>query len=108
MLYVESFTDHIVGKVSIISGVDSTLNKNELTQAKSKWFNPNEGFGNWHSVRIGCTKKDVLKNLGVPENSTTDRTWKYSTKCECELPVFFKLYFKKDKLYKIVFSAPAG
>ena len=32
--------------------------------------------------------------------------WRYETICECELPEYFDIFFKENKVTKVVFSAP--
>jgi len=105
-LHTEGYTDAIIGEVTIQEGV--SLNKSEVKKAISPWFKPEQGFGNWHALHLGSTKQDVKKNLGVPKKGSTKNEWRYDSKCACELEVYFTLYFKNERVYKIVFSAPAG
>jgi hypothetical protein len=90
------------------AGVDPAIRASELKQAESKWFNPADGFGNWHALRLGSSRDDVVKNLGEPKKRISANDWQYETTCTCELPEFFDIFFKNDKVAKVVFSAPAG
>ena len=107
-LHVVSYTDLVVGEVTVRMGIDPALSAGELKQAESKWFKADEGFGNWHALHLGSTKDEVLKNLGEPKKRVTGNDWMYETICECELPEYFDVFFKNGQLVKVVFSAPAG
>lgn len=107
-LHVVSYTDSVVGEVTLRVGVDPAIHPDELKQAESKWFRPADGFGNWHALRLGSSREDVAKNLGQPRKKISASDWRYETICECELPEFFDVFFKDDKVVKVVFSAPAG
>jgi hypothetical protein len=107
-LHVVSYTDSVVGELTLRSGVDPTMHDRELKRAESKWFKPADGFGNWHTLHLGSSRDDVLKNLGEPKQQVTANEWRYETICECELPEFFDVFFKDNIVVKVVFSAPAG
>jgi hypothetical protein len=103
-----SFTDSVVGEVTLRVGIDPAIKAAELKKAESNWFSPDEGFGNWHALRLGSLKEQVLKNLGEPKKKVGADNWMYETTCECELPEYFNIYFKEGRVVKVVFSAPAG
>lgn len=105
-LQTVNYTDSIVGELTVQEGV--SIKPSEASVAESPWFNPRQGFGNWHALHLGSTKQEVKKNLGNPVKGSTDNAWRYNSKCACEIEVFFTLYFKNDRIYKVVFSAPAG
>jgi len=105
-LHTESYTDAVVGEVTVEEGV--TVKPTETEAAVSQWFNPQQGFGNWHALHLGSTKRAVKKNLGKPVKGSSKDAWRYDSKCSCEIDVFFTVYFKKDRIHKVVFSAPAG
>jgi hypothetical protein len=107
-LHVVSYTDYVVGELTLGAGVDPTIQASELKQAESKWFRPADGFGNWHALHLGSSKGDVLKNLGEPKKRIAANDWRYETICECELPEYFDIFFKGDNVAKVAFSAPAG
>lgn len=107
-LHAVSYTDYIVGELTLRAGVDPAVHASEIKQAESKWFKPADGFGNWHALHLGSSRDDVAKNLGPPKKKVTANDWRYETTCECELPEFFDVFFKEDKIVKVVFSAPAG
>lgn len=107
-LHVVGYTDSVIGEVTIEEGVNVELKKDELEKATSKWFNPNEGFGNWQDLRLGSTKEEVIENLGLPVKKIEPDQFLYQTRCTCELESFFTLFFQKDRLVKIVLSSPAG
>jgi len=107
-LHVISYTDYVVGEVTLSAGIDPAIKPGEREPASSKWFDPEEGFGNWHALRLGSLKEEVLKNLGQPKKKVTGDQWRYDTICACELPEYFTIFFKDDRVIKIVFSAPAG
>ncbi|MDR2013285.1 MAG: hypothetical protein LBQ20_09660 [Rhodanobacter sp.] len=107
-LHVVSYTDSIVGEVTISEGVSSEIGAAERKSAVTPWFNPKEGFGNWHALNLGASKGDVLKNLGKPEEEISPDEWRYSTACACELPEYFTLSFRSGRLVKIILSAPPG
>ena len=107
-LHTVMYTDSIVGELTITSGIDSSLKALELKQAVSIFFNPEEGFGNWHELHLGSSKADVINNLGQPKQKNNDDSWVYFTSCTCEIPQFLTINFKSDKLYQLILSAPAG
>ena len=107
-LHIVAYTDAVVGKVSVTLGVDPLISKAERLKATSKFFDPREGFGKWHALRLGSSKREVLKNLGEPEKRTTPEEWVYSSSCACELPESFTVFFTDDRLSKVVFSALPG
>ena len=105
-LHTESYTDTVVGEVTVQEGI--AVKPAEVRAATSKWFNPQQGFGNWYALHLGSTKDEVRKNLGNPVKGSAVDAWRYDSSCACELEVFFTMYFKKDRIWKVVFSAPAG
>jgi len=107
-LHVVSFTDAVVGEVTLSQGVEPAIQANELKVATTAFFDPEYGFGNWHALRLGSTKAEVLENLGPPEGDQTENDWKYSSSCACELPQDFTISFRKGRVYQVVFSAPPG
>ena len=107
-LHVVSYTDFVVGEVTLRAGIDPALKGNEVKRAETRWLKPDEGFGNWHELRLGATKDEVLKNLGEPKERINANDWQYATTCACEIPEYFDLFFQQGHLAKVVFSAPAG
>lgn len=107
-LHVVMYTDSVVGELTVTAEIDSSLQKAEQSKAASKFFDPDEGFGNWHALHLGSTKADVLKNLGEPARKNNDDVWEYSTSCACEIPQSFAVRFRDGRLFQIVLSAPAG
>lgn len=107
-LHVVSYTDFVVGDVVITEGVDPAIKPDEHGAAISKWFNPKEGFGNRGALNLGSSRSEVLKNLGEPAEAQKDGGWRYNSKCACELPVGFTVYFTNNRLTKIFLSAPPG
>ena len=107
-LHAVSYTDSVVGELTLEAGVDPVIRTIELKQAESSWFKPADGFGNWHALHLGSSRDDVLKNLGEPKKRVAANDWRYETICECELPEFFDVFFKDNTVVKVVFSAPAG
>jgi hypothetical protein len=107
-LHAVSYTDSVVGELTLRSGVDPALHASEVKQAESKWFKPADGFGNWHALHLGSSRDNVLKNLGEPKQRVAANDWRYETICVCELPEFFDVFFKDNIVVEVVFSAPAG
>ncbi len=105
---ISTFTDAIVGELSLEAGVASTLTASERKSAITKGLDADEGFGNWHALRLGSTKTDVEKNLGRPAKTEGPDAWVYNAECTCELPEYLTVYFEKGKIRQIVFSAPPG
>lgn len=107
-MHVVSYTYAVVGELTLTEGVSSVISANERAAAVSPWFDLKEGFGNWHALNLGSSKDDVLENLGSPEEELSNDEWQYSSRCACELPEYFVLSFKNNRVYKITLSAPAG
>jgi hypothetical protein len=102
------YTDKVTGTLTVLDGIDPTLIGEAGETPVSEYFDPTEGFGNWHALHLGSTKEDVLRNLGAPKKKNNDNEWVYSTNCSCEIPNYFSLFFRNEHIFKIVFSAPAG
>ncbi len=107
-LHVVSFTDYVIGELTLQVGIDPTIRSSELRQAESKWFKPAYGFGNWHSLHLGSSRDDVIRNLGEPKKRVAPNDWRYEPVCQCELPEYFDIFFEDNSVVKVVFSAPAG
>jgi hypothetical protein len=106
-LHTVSYTDFVVGEVTVSAGVPK-LSEKQLSKAETKFFDPQEGFGNWHALKLGSTEVEVRKNLGEPSEKDDKGGWVYYTSCACETPEYFTIYFTKGRITKVVFSAPAG
>lgn len=107
-LHLVEYTDNVVGELTVSAGIDRAIKPSEQQAAVTKWFTPDEGFGNWHALHLGSSKDDVLKNLGKPKRRLSPDEWVYETSCSCEIQDSFRLVFKDGRLKRIVFSAPAG
>jgi hypothetical protein len=105
-LHTVSYTDRVIGEVTVQAGV--TIKPTDMNAANSQWFDSQQGFGNRHALHLGSTKHEVKENLGEPVKGSSKDAWRYDSKCTCEIEEFFTVYFKSDRIYKIVFSAPAG
>jgi hypothetical protein len=105
-LHTVNYTDTIVGEVTLQEGID--VKPTEISEATSQWFNPRRGFGNWHALHLGSTKEDVKSNLGESAKGKSTNAWRYDSKCACDIEIYFTVYFKNDRIWKVVFSAPAG
>jgi len=105
-LHVVQDTGYAVTELTLQIGVDPAIRANELNQAESKWFKPAEGFGKWHSLHLGSSRDEVIKNLGEPKKRVALDDWRYETVCQCELPEFFDVFFKGNRVVKVVFSSP--
>jgi hypothetical protein len=103
---VSTFTDGFVGEIALEQGVNASLTPRERTQALARNLEPDEGFGNWHALRLGSTREQVRANLGPPAETTTPDAWVYNAECTCELPQYLTLHFKVGKVVRVVFSAP--
>jgi hypothetical protein len=97
-----------VGDVILSAGIDPAIRPNERKLTPSKWFDPDERFGNWGALRLGSSKEEVQKNLGQPKKKLTRDEWRYDTTCACEVPVHFTIFFKDGRVNKVVFNAFAG
>jgi hypothetical protein len=105
-LHIVSLTDYIVAEVTVQEGV--AVKPAEVDSAITPWFDPLQGFGKWHKLHLGSTKDEVKSNLGEPVKGSTADAWRYDTRCACEIEKFFTIYFKDDRIFKVVFSAPHG
>ena len=97
-----------VEEVTVEQGVSPELKSAEMPKAISKWFDPNESFGNWGALHLGSSKQEVVKNLGTPKAGHDSDAWEYQSACTCELPEYFTIYFKDSRMFKVIFSAPPG
>ena len=71
-LHAVSYTDRVVGELTLLPGIDPTIRVSERKSAMTKWLDPDEGFGNWHALRLGSSKEEVFKNLGKPKKKSGD------------------------------------
>ncbi len=62
-LHIVFYTDKVVGELTISTGV-LPLSAPDQKKAESQYFNPTEGFGNWHALHLGSKQEDVINNLG--------------------------------------------
>ncbi len=106
-IHTVSFTDQIVGELTLSVGTGS-LTKAELKKAETAYFNPKDGFGNWHALKLGSTEAEVTQNLGEPSEKDKLGGWVYYASCACEIPEYFTIYFTKGRITKVTFSVPAG
>jgi len=102
------FSDSLVEQITVQEGIGADLKPGDLKRATSKWFDPKERFGNWGALHLGSSRDEVAENLGMPQEKPEPGQWRYQSKCTCELPEYFTVYFKGDRVTKIVFSAPSG
>ena len=104
-LHIEGGVDSVVEVLTLHAGVDSAIKQSERTAAVSKWFGPQEGFGNWHALHLGSSKDEVAQNLGQPENRVNANKWVYETTCACELPEYLTISFKDGRVSQLELSA---
>jgi outer membrane protein assembly factor BamE (lipoprotein component of BamABCDE complex) len=107
-LRIATFTDGIVGEVTLSEGLPYSLSATERGRTKSQYFSLSEGFGNWHALNLGSTKQDVLSNLGEPASREGADSWVYNAHCTCELPEYLTIQFNSERVVRVVFSAPPG
>jgi hypothetical protein len=105
---VSTFTDGIVGEIALEQGINASLTSGERTRAVARNLEPDEGFGNWHALRLGSTREEVRANLGPPAETQRPDAWVFNAECTCELPQYLTLYFQGGKVVRVVFSAPPG
>jgi len=103
-LHVVEGVDRVVEELTLRIGVDPALKPSEHSAAASKWFQPQEGFGNWHALHLGSSKKDVLENLGEPQEVLKNKEWLYESTCSCELPNYLTIAFKNDRATELGLS----
>ena len=104
-LHVEGGVDSVVEVLTMHTGVDPTIKPSERNAAISKWFDPQEGFGNWHALHLGSSKDEVAQNLGQPESKVNVNKWVYETTCSCELPEYLTISFKEGRVSRLELSA---
>ena len=105
---VSTYTDGFVGEIALEQGINASLTPRERTRALAKNLEPDEGFGNWHALRLGSTREQVRENLGPPAETPNPDAWVFNAECTCELPQYLTLYFRGGKVVRVVFSAPPG
>lgn len=103
-LHVVEGVDRVVDELTVRSGIDPTIKGAERELAVSKWFDPQEGFGNWHALHLGSSMKDVLDNLGEPQKRLRGDKWLYETTCACELPAYLTVAFKGGRVIELGLS----
>jgi hypothetical protein len=107
-LHIVSYTDDVVGEITVEQDISSLPHTSDQNQAVSPWFNPAESFGFWRKLRLGSSKAEVLENLGISQKKMSDNAWEYTSTCTCEVPQHVTLYFKDERVHKIVFSGFDG
>jgi hypothetical protein len=100
-LHIIEGVDKVIEEVIVSEGIDHTLKANEIHTAVSRWFDTQQGFGNWHALHLGSSKDAVLENLGEPQKKTTGDRWVYETACACELPEYLTLTFKRGRVVQL-------
>lgn len=107
-LRIATYTMAVVGEISVSEGIAGSLTGADRNRAVSPYFDPAETFGNWHALKLGSLKSAVLSNLGKPASMEGDDAWVYEAACTCELPEYLTLYFRDNKVVRVVFAAPPG
>ena len=107
-LHAVMYTDGVVGELSISRENNSNFNTEVLNQAVTDNLNVADGFGNWHRLKLGSTKQEVLENLGKPTKANSESVWRYDTRCSCEIQNYFMIYFSNGKIDRVVFLVPPG
>jgi hypothetical protein len=102
--HVVEGVDRVVDELTLSSGIDRALRPSEHSAAISKWLEPQEGFGNWHALHLGSSRKDVLENLGEPQKMLNSDEWLYESTCTCELPNYLVISFKNDRVIQLGLS----
>ncbi len=103
-LHIVEGVDKMVELLTVRVGVDPTIKTSERDLAVSKWFEPHEGFGNWHQLQLGSSSNEVLENLGEPKLKTRAE-WTYETTCACELPEYLTVKFQGSRVVELNLSA---
>jgi hypothetical protein len=103
-LHVVEGVDKVVEDLNVSVGIDPAVKPSDRDTAVSKWFEPQEGFGNWHGVHLGSAKEDVLKNLGEPQARLNPNEWLYQTTCSCEIPDDLTIVFKEGRVIQLKLS----
>jgi hypothetical protein len=103
-LHIEEGVDRIVDTLTLRTGIDSALKPSEHSAAVSKWFEPQEGFGNWHAFRLGASRKEVLENFGEPQEVLRNGGWLYESTCSCDLPDYLTILFRNDRVVELGLS----
>jgi hypothetical protein len=103
-------TDRFVSDIFIHQGIKFPGNKkiSDIGKYISEWFDPFEGFGTWHMLKIGVTRSEALRWLGNPHKAISNTEWEYRSKCACELPKGITIYFESDKIISVRFWASQG
>jgi len=103
-------TDNFITDIFVHKGKKYPRNEkiNDITPYVVDWFNPYEGFGTWHKLKIGASKEEVTKWLGNPYKVISEQEWEYQSKCACELPTGINVIFKSNKVVSVRFWASQG
>jgi hypothetical protein len=103
-------TDLFVTDIFIHQGIKFPENKkiSDIGKYTSEWFDPFEGFGKWHRLKIGANRSEALRWLGNPHKTISNNEWEYRSKCACELPSGITIYLKSDKIISVRFWASQG
>ncbi len=96
-LHIVEGVDRVVEEVTLSQGVAAEIKANERSAAVSKWFDPEEQFGNWHVLHLGSTEKEVLSNLGEPQEKLSANKWLWETTCTCG-SAYLTVAFKAGRL----------
>ncbi|HXZ29213.1 MAG TPA: hypothetical protein VEG08_14560 [Terriglobales bacterium] len=100
-LHVVGGVDQVVEELTLSQGVSAEIKANERSAAVSKWFDPEEQFGNGLLLHLGSTEKEVLSNLGQPKERLSAKQWLYETTCACDLPAYLTVSFKAGRLVEL-------
>ena len=103
-------TDDFVTDIFIHEGMKYPQGKaiKDIKPYISEWFDPLEGFGKWHRLKIGGSRKDVMKWLGSSHKEISNGEWEYRSKCSCGLPAGISVIFDSDKVVTVRFWSSQG
>jgi|SRR5215472_7327005 len=103
-LHMVEGVDRVVDELTVAQGISHEIKASERSTATSKWFDPHEPFGNWHALRLGSTKDEVLSNLGEPQKRINANEWQYESTCACELPAYVSVSFKAGRVVQLALA----
>lgn len=103
-LHIVEGVDRVIDELTVAEGISHEIKASERAMARSNWFDPHEPLGNWHALRLGSTKQEVLLNLGEPQKRIRDDEWQYESTCTCELPAYLNVSFKAGRLVEFAMA----
>ena len=103
-------TDNFITDIFLHEGIETptSLKSDDIEAYKVDWFNPREGFGKWHRLKIGASRYEAKEWMGEPREIEPNNEWIYFSDYSEVLPEGISLHFNNNRFITVRFWASQG